>query len=118
MASGAPHAMRAPFQVWREPPTVRLVLTRDSVAAGDDVDAPHRRTVEVPPFADPAALVRHVAAGYLPAVAGRGHAWRVSLNGRHIATVRGNVERVDAAVSEVRYIGEDRLHAAYVSASW
>jgi hypothetical protein len=51
-----------------------LRLTRDSVAAGDDVDAPHERFVvleqAVVTPADLQAVLAEIAPGYLPRVAG------------------------------------------------
>lgn len=51
-----------------------LRLTRDSVAAGDDVDAPHERVVVIErPVVTPAdlqAVLAEIAPGYLPDVAG------------------------------------------------
>ena len=39
--------MKAEFQVLKARPKIPVVLTRDSVCAGDDCDAPHEKTVEV-----------------------------------------------------------------------
>ena len=55
---------------------MRLVLTRDSVAAGDDIDAPHERALaDIPPVATLDGLerlIRQVVGGnYLASVAGR-----------------------------------------------
>lgn len=51
-----------------------LRLTRDSVAAGDDVDAPHEQVVvleqTVVTPADLQAVLAEIAPGYLPDVAG------------------------------------------------
>lgn len=53
---------------------VRLHLTRDSVAAGDDCDAPHDRREAVARDlhtpADLQSVLAEVAGGYLPGVAG------------------------------------------------
>jgi hypothetical protein len=106
--------MEREFEVLKERPRVRIRLTRDSVAAGDDLDAPHDRDIETYSFLDPVALVTQIHPGYLPRVAGVGHSWECVLNDRLIAivTVNGVVARVD----EVEYRLENRLHFAYKSA--
>ena len=110
--------MKQPFRILRGRPTVTLRLTRDSVAAGDDVDAPHEREVEVRSFTDPIALINHVYPGYLPSVAGAGHSWSCELNGREIATVQGNDASVRAEVQEVSYEATNHVHFSYSSAQW
>lgn len=99
--------------------SVTLRLTRDSVAMGDDVDAPHERVVEVPAVADPVALVRSLVPGYLANVFGLGHSWTCALNGRTIATIAGNGPSVRAEVREVTYAaGANDVHFRYTSAIW
>ncbi|MEM9998502.1 MAG: hypothetical protein AAF809_12440 [Bacteroidota bacterium] len=110
--------MKNAFRVLRDRPTLTLRLTRDSVAAGDDAFAPHERDIEVHSFVGPVALVNHVRSGYLPSVAGSGHAWSCRLNGRLIATIQGNATEIRAKVQRVEYAPENRLHFAYRSASW
>ena len=110
--------MKQAFRVLKERPTVTLRLTRDSVAAGDDVDAPHERQVEVHSFVDPVALVNHLHSGYLPTVAGIGHSWSCKLNGHRIATIQGNGVSVQAEVREVRYEDGNHVHFSYSSARW
>ena len=91
-----------------------LRLTRDSVAAGDDgIDAPHEREVEVRSFTDPVALVDHLHPGFLPTVAGLGHSWSCRLNGRPIATIRGNGMSIEAEVREVHYGDANHVHFSY-----
>jgi hypothetical protein len=58
---------------------MRIYVTRASVCAGDDGDAPHARHFEAPGAADVAAAVEHVlAAGYLPSISGGNAAWSVT----------------------------------------
>jgi hypothetical protein len=64
-----------------------IILTRDSVCAGDDADAPHERRVELGTLLDAVALAEQLAANYLPHVAGNGHSWDCVVNGRSIARV-------------------------------
>ena len=108
--------MTRAFRVLAARPTVTLRLTRDSVAAGDDVDSPHGRVVEVHSFVDPVALVDHLRPGSLPSVDGREHSWTCRLNGRPIATVRGNGASTHAEVREVAYEDPNHVHFSYTSA--
>lgn len=62
--------MKAAFRVLKARPRISVVLTRDSVCAGDDCDA-HEKTVEVSSFVDPEVFAREISSGYLPSVAGR-----------------------------------------------
>jgi hypothetical protein len=39
--------MKAKFRILKSKPKIVIVLTRDSVCAGDDCDAPHEKVVEV-----------------------------------------------------------------------
>ena len=82
--------MKKAFEVLRGRPMLHVRMTRDSVCAGDDCDAPHERTVSVHSFVDPSALVSHLASGYLPTVNGLGHTWDCMLNGQLIATISLN----------------------------
>ncbi len=60
---------------------MKLYVTRDSVAAGDDVDAPHRLEMEGPAEDDVgAAIAKVLAAGYLPRVSGGKATWSVASN--------------------------------------
>jgi hypothetical protein len=58
--------------------TVALHLTRDSVAAGDDMDAPHELAVLVDDDATTEAMIAAIhAADYLPRIAGGRATWSV-----------------------------------------
>lgn len=60
---------------------MKLYLTRDSVAAGDDVDAPHFMEIEGPTTEDlGAAIARVLATGYLPRISGGKATWSVASN--------------------------------------
>ncbi|HVU09581.1 MAG TPA: hypothetical protein VHG89_13700 [Verrucomicrobiae bacterium] len=79
--------MKAEFQILKNRPKIRVVLTRHSVCAGDDCDAPHEKTVEVYSFVNPEVFTREISSGYLPSVAGIGHSWTCVLNGIKIAEI-------------------------------
>lgn len=61
--------------------SMNLYVTRESVAAGDDVDAPHARTFAIPDAAPlEAALAAVLAARYLPSISGGLATWSVTSN--------------------------------------
>jgi len=64
-----------------------LYVTRESVCAGDDVDAPHARTfvLSSPPSIEQ-ALTTVLASGYLPSIAGGMASWSVA-SGRPVAVI-------------------------------
>ncbi|HEY4664625.1 MAG TPA: hypothetical protein VIG85_06550 [Comamonas sp.] len=67
-----------------------ITLTRDSVAPGDDMQAPHRLQL---PLADGMTLLELLhpygpLSDYLPAVEGMSTLWVVQLNGHHVADLR------------------------------
>ena len=58
-----------------------LYVTRESVAAGDDVDAPHARTFSIPEAASlETVLATVLAARYLPSISGGLATWSVASN--------------------------------------
>ena len=55
---------------------MKVYATRDSVAAGDDVDAPHERVFSFPDSLSPLQVIsRIVADGYLAKIAGGKATW-------------------------------------------
>jgi hypothetical protein len=95
----------------------KLTVTRDSVAAGDDADAPHRRTVEIDPAQkDAVSFVRHIAGGYLPSVNGIGHWWSAFLNDRLIASI--TVTEIEAKLARLDFEPENTLHFRYHPATY
>ncbi|MFF4529376.1 hypothetical protein ACFY1P_08910 [Streptomyces sp. NPDC001407] len=57
---------------------MKVILTRDSVAMGDDVDAPHEQRREFPDgLAAVEVITAVVADGYLPPIAGGRAVWVV-----------------------------------------
>ena len=107
--------MKKAFQVLKERPQISVVLTRDSVCAGDDCDAPHEQTIKLHSFADPEALAREAASGYLPNVAGVGHSWICVLNDTKIAEIK--TTGIQPLVRETTYDETNRIHFVYKSAS-
>ena len=66
---------------------MKAYVTRDSVAAGDDVDAPHALTVNLPVVGDVRALVTAVTGSYsLPGISGGKATWVLS-SGTSLAVI-------------------------------
>jgi hypothetical protein len=97
-------------------PVIRLTLTRDSVCAGDDVDAPHERVIEIAAVSDAAALLEQVPAGYLASVAGVGHSWTAILNGKPMARI--SINETEPLVSNIELAANNTLHFEYHSATY
>lgn len=108
--------MKAEHQVLKDRPKVLVVLTRDSVCAGDDCDAPHEKKVKVYSFVDPEAFAREISSGYLPSVAGVGHSWTCVLNGKRIAEI--TTSGIRGLVRESAFLGENRAHFLYHSSTY
>lgn len=100
--------MKKGFQVIKERPRIQVILTRDSVCAADDVDAPHAKEIEIYSFLDPAVLARETSSGYLPTVAGTGHSWTCVLNKTRIAEIK--TAEIRPLVREVKFSEENQIH--------
>jgi len=108
--------MNAEFQVSKGRPKIQVVLTRDSVCAGDDCDAPHEKTVEVYAFIDPELFAKTLSSDYLPSVNGIGHTWVCELNGIKIAELASSTTR--ALEPECLFSDQNRAHFIYHSAQY
>jgi hypothetical protein len=108
--------MKVAFHILKDKPTVRLVLTRDSVCARDDCDAPHHKEAEIHTFLDPVAFAGAAAADYLPSVAGIGHSWTCILNGLKIATIR--TSGIQGLVRETQFTDHNKVHFTYHAATY
>lgn len=95
---------------------VVVKVTRDSVAAGDDVDAPHERTLKIEPAHDPSTFITQTAHNYLASVSGRGHTWDAILNGNLVATI--TVDEIIPRVASLEFGPVNDLHFEYHSATW
>ena len=103
-------------EVLNDRPKIKVKLTRDSVCAGDDCDAPHEKTIEVYSLTDPSAFVSQFAAGYLPSVAGYGHSWTFSLNGKPISAI--TTTSIEPKVSTIQFEDENTGYFEYHSATF
>lgn len=108
--------MKKAFEVYRQPQEIKFRRTRDSVAAGDDFDAPHESFISLPPFVDPLTLAKHLSDGYLATVSGVGHHWDCILNGTPIAEV--GPRRAEALTKAVMYGDTNHVHFRYHSARY
>lgn len=96
---------------------VKITITRDSVAAGDDADAPHERLIEIAPGrCDTVAFVRMIADGYLPRVKGVGHSWSAFLDDRLVASI--TVTDIQPKCAEIVLEADNSLHFKYHSATF
>lgn len=106
--------MKKLFSIWGKKSEVSILLTRDSVAAGDDIDAPHEKKIKLRSYIDPVVLSREASTGYLPNVAGSGHTWICVLNEVEIAQMM--VNKIQPLVAEVKYGSSNHIHFIYKSA--
>ena len=108
--------MKKAFQVLKDKPQISVILTRDSVCAADDCDAPHEKTIKIYSFIDPEALAREASSGYLPSVTGVGHSWICVLNNIKIAEIK--MTEIQSLVREVTFNEKNRIHFVYKSATY
>lgn len=104
---------------------MRVVVTRDSVAAGDDADAPHRVSFEPDCAARIGEVFKHLEQiGYLPWVDGRGHRWYASAGSQTVAEFVANRRQPEftkllaSPLTEFAVHGELRIHFRYSSARY
>lgn len=103
--------METPSTPFENHPKIQIHLTRDSVCAGDDGEAPHEKEKEVPPSSDPAAFALSLASGYLPSVDGLGHSWICTLNGIHIAEI--TTSGAKALIRDTPFSDRNKVHFTY-----
>ena len=108
--------MKKTFEILKDRPLVGIKLTRDSVCAGDDVDAPHEKTLHVHSFTDPVALTQELCSSYLPNVSGSGHSWIALLNGTKMSTIW--TDGIKPTVQAVEYQEDNHVHFQYHSSTW
>ena len=108
--------MKAAFEVLKDRAIISVVITRDSVCAGDDCEAPHEKSATTYSFLDPSAFARAISGGYLPSVAGSGHSWTCLLNGVKIAEVSNMGIR--SLVRETPFAETNCVHFKYHSSEW
>jgi len=107
--------MEKQSQILNNRPMVRLVMTRDSVCAGDDCDAPHESIKEIHSFLDPGCFANEASLGYLPIVAGNNHLWVCILNGKRIARI--SKSGAESLIERTPYADENHVHFKYQAAT-
>ena len=107
--------MKKKYEIYRDYPKVELKLTRDSVCAGDDCDAPHERLIEIHSFVSPEVLIANLLS-YLPTGNGIGHSWICKLNGLIIGEV--DKDGVHSKIREIHYETTNEIHFVYRSARY
>jgi hypothetical protein len=108
--------MKKIFQILRDRPKLSFSLTRDSVCAGDDCDAPHEKKITIHSFTDPKALARESSSTYLPSVDGVGHSWICVLNGIKIAEITH--KGIEPIVRQIEFAENNKIHFQYISARY
>ncbi|WP_395716274.1 hypothetical protein [Prosthecobacter sp.] len=107
--------MKAAFDVLKERQIITVVMTRDSVCAGDDCDAPHEKSASTYSFLDPSVFAQAISNSYLPSISGSGHSWTCLLNGTKIAII--GTKDVRSLVRITPFAETNRVHFNYHSAS-
>jgi hypothetical protein len=105
--------MKTTFSILANRPKLRMRLTRDSVCAGDDCNAPHEKETEVYSFSDPVASASTLSSSYLPSVSGSKHIWICNLNGVNIAEIK--TSGIKPLVKETPLKNENAIHFTYIS---
>ena len=106
--------MKRAFQVLRDRPTLTIRVTRDSVCAGDDVEAPNEKLVEVHSFTEPDAFIQAVTTAYgMPLIQGGRAAWVVLLNGDKIGVVAQEWNAPRATKRELQFQESNHVFLRY-----
>ena len=100
--------MKKRFQILKSRPTLNIRLTRYSLCAGDDVDAPHEMTVKTLSFLDPVALASLLSSVYLPTINGVGHSRDCALNGKTFTSI--STVGIAGKVVEMQYGSCNHIH--------
>lgn len=108
--------MKKEFRIHTNQPQVTVTLTRDSVCAGDDCDAPHEKKITMHSFVDPIAFAQHASSGYLASVDGVGHSWVCLLNNTPIAEITH--KGINALKRETVLEENNKVHFRYKSATY
>ncbi len=98
--------MKKAFRILKDRPMISFLLSRDSVCAADDCDAPHERKIKINSFVDPVDLARESSSGYLPNAAG--YPWICELNDIRIAEI--NEAGIQPLVKSISFKENNRIH--------
>lgn len=100
------------FAVLHNKPQVRIVLSRDSVCAGDDV-YDHTKIILQPSYTEPQPFIYALSASYLPSLNGDRHTWDCFLNGVLVGAVL--TTGVIAVASRIEYSESNEVYFKYNS---
>jgi len=91
---------------------IEVIVQRDSVCAGDDVDAPHEKSFWLNDGAPVCEVFRELAAsGYLPSIAGSNEHWEATINGEVVCRFGKNIENPEYVISASKDLAQ--LCASY-----
>ena len=96
---------------------MQIELTRDSVCMADDMDD-HTKTINIGSQHTMHSTIMDIAKKYLPSIAGYGHSWDCLLNGRKIAVIHGNCEKITPLTDAVFFSEGSRLFFKYHSSTF
>jgi hypothetical protein len=106
--------MKKKFAILKHRPRINIRVTRDSVCAADDVNAPHEKTISLPSFLDPIDFIRELLVLYsLPQISGGSATWTCHLNGRKIAVFAQQWPSPKAIATEMEFLDSNELHFEY-----
>ena len=89
-------------------------ITRDSVSAGDDVDAPHRKHINLNKIMETKTFIEKISQKYLPNINGENHKWECLLNGKTLAIIER--EKIIFKSFEIEYFKNNKVHFKYYPA--
>jgi hypothetical protein len=106
--------MKKEFAILKHTPKITITVTRDSVCAADDCDAPHEKTVSLPSFIDPIDFIRELLTRYsLPHISGGAATWTCHFNGENIAVIAQQWPSPKAMIAEMAFLETNELHFEY-----
>lgn len=106
--------MKKQFSILKNKPRINIRVTRDSVCAADDVDAPHDQTISLPSFVNPTDFIRELLVHYsLPQIANGSATWTCHLNKNKIAVVAQQWISPKAITTELEFLDDNELHFKY-----
>ena len=106
--------MKEGFEIPKDRRALRITITRDSVCAADDINAPHKKNVSSYSFLDPGVLAQQLTSRYpLPQIAGGKATWLCRLNGEAIAVVAQQWASPRSLKKRIQFLKENQVHFEY-----
>jgi len=86
---------------------IQVIVHRDSVCMGDDIDAPHEKRFLLNDESQINEIFRELAAtGYIPSIAGFNEKWEVEANNVVVCSFGKNITNPDYCISPDTKINE------------